>query len=58
MSGVGVTKDFSSLVTEIIPDLEIVGKSNIFPTYSTKKTTHIKKAYSIRMKHKNIIHNK
>ncbi len=33
VSGVGVTKDFTALVTDIIPDLEIVGKSQCFPMH-------------------------
>jgi predicted helicase len=33
VSGVGVTKDFTALITDIIPDLEIVGKSQCFPLY-------------------------
>jgi predicted helicase len=33
LSGIGVTKDFSTLITDIIPDLEIVGKSQCFPLY-------------------------
>ncbi len=33
VSGVGVTKEFSTLITDIIPDLEIVGKTQYFPLY-------------------------
>lgn len=33
VSGVGVTKDFSCLVTDITPDLEFIGKSQCFPLY-------------------------
>lgn len=33
VSGVGVTKDFSCLITDILPDLEIIGKSQCFPLY-------------------------
>lgn len=33
VSGVGVTKDFTSLITNLTPDLEIVGKSQCFPLY-------------------------
>jgi len=33
VSGVGVTKDFTALITDIIPDLEVVGKSQCFPLY-------------------------
>ena len=31
--GVGVTKDFSCTITNIIPDLELIGKSQCFPLY-------------------------
>ena len=31
--GVGVTKDFSVFITDIIPDLELIGKSQCFPLY-------------------------
>jgi predicted helicase len=33
VSGVGVKKDFSTLITDIIPDLELAGKSQCFPRY-------------------------
>jgi len=33
VSGIGVTKEFSCLITDEIPDLEIVGKSQCFPMY-------------------------
>ena len=33
VSGVGVTKNFSCLVTDITPDLEFIGKSQCFPLY-------------------------
>lgn len=33
VSGIGVTKEFSCLVTNILPDLEFVGKSQCFPLY-------------------------
>jgi predicted helicase len=33
VSGVGVTKAFTALITDIIPDLEVVGKSQCFPLY-------------------------
>ena len=32
-AGVGVTKSFSCLMTDIIPDLEFIGKSQCFPLY-------------------------
>ncbi len=33
VSGVGVTKAFTALITDIIQDLEVVGKSQCFPLY-------------------------
>ena len=33
VSGVGVTKEFTCLITDVIPDLELVGKSQCFPLY-------------------------
>jgi predicted helicase len=33
VSGVGSTKDFSSIITNIIPDLELTSKSQCFPRY-------------------------
>lgn len=33
VSGVGVTKDFSCIITDQIPDLELIGKSQCFPLY-------------------------
>ena len=33
VSGVGVTKDFSVIITDMIPDLELIGKSQCFPLY-------------------------
>jgi len=33
ISGIGVTKDFTAIITNIIPDLEISGKSQCFPLY-------------------------
>jgi predicted helicase len=33
VSGVGVTKEFSAIITDIIPDLEVIGKSQCFPRY-------------------------
>ena len=32
-SGVGVTKDFTTIITDTIPDLELIGKSQCFPLY-------------------------
>ena len=33
VSGIGVTKDFSCIITDILPDLELIGKSQCFPLY-------------------------
>lgn len=33
VSGVGVTKDFSCIITDVLPDLELIGKSQCFPLY-------------------------
>ena len=32
-SGIGVTKDFSCIITNMLPDLELIGKSQCFPLY-------------------------
>ena len=37
VSGVGVTKDFTCIVTDVIPDLELIGKSQCFPLYWYEK---------------------
>lgn len=31
--GVGITKDFSTIITDTLPDLELIGKSQCFPLY-------------------------
>jgi predicted helicase len=36
--GVGVTKDFMPLITDTLPDLELIGKSQCFPLYWYEKT--------------------
>ncbi|MBQ6470469.1 MAG: hypothetical protein IJJ33_00670 [Victivallales bacterium] len=36
-AGVGVTKEFSCIITNIIPDLELIGKSQCFPLYYYEK---------------------
>ena len=33
VSGVGVTKDFSTIISDTLPDLELIGKSQCFPLY-------------------------
>ena len=37
VSGIGVTKDFSCIITDIAPDLELIGKSQCFPLYWYEK---------------------
>ena len=32
-SGIGVNKEFTAIITNIIPDLELIGKSQCFPLY-------------------------
>lgn len=39
VSGVGVTKEFSTIITNIIPDLELIGKSQCFPLYYYEENT-------------------
>ena len=39
-SGIGVTKDFSVIISDIIPDLELIGKSQCFPLYYYEKIDH------------------
>jgi predicted helicase len=33
VSGVGVTKEFSCIISNVLPDLELIGKSQCFPLY-------------------------
>ena len=40
VSGVGVTKEFSAIITDIIPDLELIGKSQCFPLYYYESVDH------------------
>jgi predicted helicase len=42
LSGVGVTKEFSLIITNLIPDLEVSGKSQCFPRYYYEKDTKSK----------------
>lgn len=35
--GIGVTKDFSVIITNMLPDLELIGKSQCFPLYWYEK---------------------
>jgi len=37
VSGTGVTKDFSTIITNTLPDLELIGKSQCFPLYYYEK---------------------
>jgi predicted helicase len=37
ISGIGVTKEFSAIITDIMPDLELLGKSQCFPRYYYEK---------------------
>ncbi|WP_245534790.1 DEAD/DEAH box helicase [Treponema primitia] len=37
VSGVGVTKEFSCIITDVLPDLEVIGKSQCFPLYWYEK---------------------
>ena len=39
VSGVGVTKDFSCIITDTLPDLELIGKSQCFPLYWYEENT-------------------
>ena len=41
VSGIGVTKDFSCIISNLLPDLELIGKSQCFPLYyyEPKKST-------------------
>jgi predicted helicase len=39
VSGIAVTKDFSAIITNIIPDFELIGKSQCFPRYYYEKST-------------------
>lgn len=39
VTGRGSTKEFSSLITNIIPDLEMISKGQCFPLYLYEKTT-------------------
>ncbi|NMA42872.1 MAG: helicase, partial [Oligosphaeraceae bacterium] len=40
VSGIGVTKDFSAIITDITPDLELIGKSQCFPLYYYERNVH------------------
>ncbi len=38
VSGVGVTKEFSAIITDTLPDLEVIGKSQCFPLFLYEKS--------------------
>ena len=40
VSGVGVNKAFSCIITNLIPDLEVIGKSQCFPLYWYEENQH------------------
>jgi predicted helicase len=42
VSGVGVTKEFTTIITNILPDLELIGKSQCFPLYYYEKDNQTK----------------
>lgn len=37
-SDIGVTKEFTTIIIDIIPDLELIGKSQCFPLYYYKES--------------------
>ena len=39
VSGIGVTKDFSCIITDLIPDFELIGKSQCYPLYYYTEAT-------------------
>lgn len=43
VSGIGVTKDFTCIITDNIPDLELIGKSQCFPLYWYEKNKNQQK---------------
>ena len=43
VSGVGVTKEFTCLISNIIPDLELVGKSQCYPLYYYESRAEVEK---------------
>lgn len=43
VSGVGVTKDFSTIISDKLPDLELIGKSQCFPLYYYEENTTVQK---------------
>jgi len=43
VSGVGVTKDFSCIITDTLPDLELIGKSQCFPLWYYEENDNTEK---------------
>jgi predicted helicase len=41
VTGVGSTKEFSALITNFLPDLELISKSQCFPLYTYEKPSEI-----------------
>lgn len=44
VSGVGVTKDFSTIISNTLPDLELIGKSQCFPLYYYEENNNQQKS--------------
>jgi predicted helicase len=51
VSGVGSNKDFSALISNILPDLEIVSKSQCFPLYIYEESTATEGLFSQNTSH-------
>ncbi len=51
VSGVGVLKPFSSIISNIIPDLELIGKSQCFPFYWYESKEDFNKRMKKKEKH-------
>ncbi|HCQ20035.1 MAG: damage-inducible protein [Aphanizomenon flos-aquae LD13] len=41
VTGIGATKDFSALITNFLPDLELISKSQCFPLYTYEKQSEL-----------------
>ncbi|EFA72824.1 hypothetical protein CRD_02202 [Raphidiopsis brookii D9] len=41
VTGVGSTKEFSALITNFLPDLELISKSQCFPLYTYEKQSEL-----------------
>lgn len=44
VSGVGVTKEFTCIITDTLPDLELIGKSQCFPLYWYEENKTLEKS--------------